>query len=192
MSRLLPHYSKGKTAFMCVDLQTAFSERIKNFSNCVFVANRLARMHEALPEHTKYIVTEQYPKGLGHTVKEITLPKTSHMIEKTRFSCVVPEVVELLKDVDNIVLFGIEGHVCVMQTAADLLDMNKRVVLTVDGLGSQKSTDFKAAMKLMGTWGPNCELTTSESLLLQMTKDAKDPNFKKIAKLLQDQSPIPL
>ncbi|KAK7197620.1 ribonuclease mar1 [Novymonas esmeraldas] len=192
MSRLMSYYAKGKTAFLCVDLQKAFSDRIANFPNCVFVANRLARMHEALPEHTKYIVTEQYPQGLGRTVPEIILPKSAHVIEKTLFSCVVPEVEKLLADVDNVVVFGIEGHVCVMQTTADLLDMNKRVILPVDGLGSQKKTDFKAAVKLMGTWGPNCVLTSSESLLLQMTKDARDPHFKKIAKLLKDEPPIPL
>ncbi|KAG5509810.1 hypothetical protein JKF63_07454 [Porcisia hertigi] len=192
MSRLMPHYSKAKTAFLCVDLQKGFSERIKSFPNCVFVANRLARMHEILPKHTKYIVTEQYPKGLGRTVADITLPESAHMIEKTRFSCIVPEVEKLLEDVEHVVVFGIEAHVCVMQTVADLLDMNKHVVLPMDGLGSQKQTDFKAAMKLMRSWGPSCELTTSESLLLQMTKDAMDPNFKKIAKLLKDEPPIPL
>ncbi|KAG5510183.1 hypothetical protein GH5_08288 [Leishmania sp. Ghana 2012 LV757] len=192
MSRLLPHYSKSKTAFICVDLQKAFSERIQNFCNCVFVANRLARMHEALPESTKYIVTEHYPKGLGRTVPEISLPSSAHVIEKTRFSCVVPEVEKLLMDVDNAVVFGIEGHACILQSVADLLDMNKRVFLPIDGLGSQKKTDFKAAVKQMRSWGPNCEFTTSESILLQMTRDAKDPNFKMIAKLLKDQPPIPL
>lgn len=192
MSRLLPHYTKGKTAFLCVDLQKAFSDRIANFPNCVFVANRLAQMHEILPSNTKYVVTEQYPKGLGHTVPEVLIPKSAHVVGKTRFSCVVPEVEKLLEDVDNVVVFGIEGHVCVLQTTADLLEMKKRVVLPVDGLGSQKKTDFKAAIKLMSTWGPDCILTTSESLVLQMAKDAMDPEFKKIAKLLKDAPPIPL
>lgn len=192
MSRLLPHYTKSKTAFLCVDLQKAFAERITNFPNCVFVANRMARMHEALPEYTKYIATEQYPKGLGHTVPEVTLPQSGHVISKTRFSCIVPEVEKLLEDVENVVVFGIEGHACILQTTADLLDMNKRVILPVDGLGSQKQTDLKAAVKLMRSWGPKCELTTSESILLQITRDASDPNFKKIAKLLRDEPPIPL
>lgn len=192
MSRLMPHYSKGKTAFLCVDLQEAFCKRIKNFQNCVFVANRLARLHEVVPENTKYIVTEHYPKGLGRIVPEITLPKTAHVIEKTRFSCIVPQVEELLKDVDNVVVFGIEGHACILQTVADLLDMNKRVFLPKDGLGSQKKTDFKAAMKLMSSWGPNCEISTSESILLQMTKDAMDPKFKAISKLLKETHPMPI
>ncbi|KAG5484446.1 hypothetical protein LSCM1_07815 [Leishmania martiniquensis] len=192
MSRLLPHYSKGKTVFLCVDLQKAFSERIENFLNCVFVANRLARLHEVLPEYTKYIVTEHYPKGLGRIVPEVSLPQSAHVIEKTRFSCIVPEVEKLLMDVDNAVVFGIEGHACILQTVADLLDMSKRVFLPIDGLGSQKKADFKAAMKQMRSWGPNCEITTSESILLQMTRDAKDPKFKMIAKLLKEQHPIPL
>lgn len=192
MSRLVSHYSKSRTAFICVDLQKVFSDKIANFPNCVFVANRFAGLHEAFPENTKYIVTEQYPKAFGNTVPEIKVPASAPVVAKTLFSCITPEVKEMLSDMDNVVVFGIEGHVCVMQTVADLLDMKKRVVLPVDGLGSQKKTDLETAIKLMGSWGPECILTTSESLLLQMGKDAADPGFKKIAKLLKEQPPIPL
>lgn len=186
---MLPHYSKSKTAFICIDLQKAFGDRIANFSNCVFVANRFASLHSLIPEHTKYIVTEQYPKGLGHTVPEVVVPKTSLIVEKTRFSAMVPDVQKAIADCDNVVIFGIEGHVCVMQTVAEVLDMNKRAVLCVDGVGSQKAGDRDSALRLMSTWGPNCMLTTSESVLLQMAKDAKDPEFKKFSNLLKDQLP---
>lgn len=191
MSRMLEHYAKKKTAFMCIDLQKAFAERIANFPNCVAVANRFAAFHNIVPQNTKYIITEQYPKGLGSTVPEIAIPKTAFVAAKTRFSAVVPEVEKELADVHNVVIFGIEGHVCVMQTVAELLDMNKRVVLCVDGVGSQKSGDREAALKLMGTWGPNCMLCTSESLILQMTKDAKDAEFKKISGVIKDPLPQP-
>lgn len=189
MSRLHPH-GCSKTAFLCVDLQKAFSERIANFGNCVFVANRMAAMHQIFPKST-YIVTEQYPKGLGHSVAELLIPKSGHVVPKTQFSCCVPDVNRLLVGVDNVVVFGIEGHVCVMQTVAELLDAQKRVFLPIDGIGSQRTTDCQTALQTMNTWGPNCILTTSESLVLQIAKDATDPTFKSVAKLLKDQHPVP-
>ncbi|EPY39284.1 MAR1 ribonuclease [Angomonas deanei] len=190
MSRLLPHYSKGKTAFLCVDLQKAFAPRIANFANCVFVANQFAALHEVLKEETKYVVTEQYPKGLGNTVPEIKVPNGSLVVPKTQFSCIVPEVVTALKDVDNVVLFGIEGHACILQTAAELLDMKKKVALPVDGIGSQKATDLGAAIELMRTWGPDCFVTSTESIILQMTKGASDPKFKQVSGILKNKHPI--
>ncbi|EPY30631.1 MAR1 ribonuclease [Strigomonas culicis] len=192
MSRLLPHYSKGNIAFLCIDLQKAFSDRIANFQNCVFVANQFAAFHEVVPQHTKFIVTEQYPKGLGHTVPEVHVPKSAVVASKTCFTCVTPEVAEALKNYDNVVIFGIEGHVCVLQTAADLLDLKKRVFLPIDGVGSQKKTDLEGAVSLMRTWGPDLVFSSTESILLQMTKDAKDGEFKKIANILKNQHPLPI
>ncbi|CCW66653.1 unnamed protein product [Phytomonas sp. Hart1] len=192
MSRLASHYTKSKTAFLTIDLQTAFSERISNFANCVFVSNRMAHFHQSLPQHTTFIATEQYPKGLGHSVKELIIPQDGHLVEKSSFSCIVPDVKKHLTDVDNVTVVGIEGHVCVLQTISDLLEMQKRVFVLVDGVGSQKATDLKVALDLMRTWGPNCILTTSESFLLQMIKDASDPEFKKVSKLLRDSHPINL
>ncbi|CCW65267.1 unnamed protein product [Phytomonas sp. EM1] len=192
MSRLASHYSKCKTAFLTVDLQLAFMNRISNFSNCVFVSNRMASFHAILPQQTKFIATEQYPKGLGHSVNELIIPQDGYVVEKSKFSCIVPDVAKHITDVDTVTVLGIEGHVCVLQTVSDLLDLKKRVFVLVDGVGSQKEMDLKMALDLMRTWGPNCVLTTSESFILQMIKDASDEEFKKVSKLLRDPHPVPI
>lgn len=86
-------------------------------------------------------------------------------------------------------VFGIEAHVCVQMTVRDLLDHNYNVYLPVDGIGSQRTSDLKPALKLMRSWGENCVLTTSESIVMQLLRDAKDPMFKQCAKLLQEKPP---
>lgn len=192
MSLLLPHYVKSKTAFMCVDLQKVFSTKVVNFPNCTFVANRFAALHEILVDHTKYFVTEQYPKAFGNTVPEITIPSSAFVVAKTKFSCIIPEIEERLKDVENVVLFGIEGHACIIQTVNDLVCLKKKVFLPVDGIGSQHTDDLNQALKTMGGWSNfGCTISSSESLVLQIMSDAKDPLFKKVAGLLKTRPPQP-
>lgn len=169
-----------------------FSTKIQNFPNCIFVANRFADLHEILSDHTKYFVTEQYPKAFGNIVPEVKIPSSAFVTAKTKFSCIVPEIEERLKDIQNIVLYGIEGHACILQTVDDLLSLNKKVFLPVDGIGSQYTSDLNQSLKLMGEWSNfGCTISSSESLVLQIMRDAKDPLFKKAAALLKERPPQP-
>lgn len=194
MSRLAPHYAQGPLGFMCVDLQKVFANKIGNFSNCVFVANRFAALHSIISQksNSKYFVTEQYPKAFGNTVPEVKIPESAIKIEKTRFSCVVPEAEEAISKIDNFIVYGIEGHACIIQTVDDLLSRGKKVFLPVDGLGSQHDSDLQQSLKLMGSWSPfGCTISSSESIILQVMRDAKDPLFKEAAKLLASRPPQP-
>ncbi|EAN87195.1 putative ribonuclease mar1 [Trypanosoma cruzi] len=194
MSRLLKHYGSCKTAFFCCDIQEKFMGRVANSANCVFVANRFAGLHTALgTAHSVYVVTEQYPKGLGATSADIRLPPDAHVFSKKRFAMLVPEVMPLvdLPEVEQVVLWGFETHVCVLQTAAALLDMKKKVVIAVDGCGSQSQGDHCTAIQLMQSWsGDGCYVSTSESILMQLLKDASDPVFKTVAPLMKQTHPI--
>ena len=84
------------------------------------------------------IATEQYPKGLGHTVAEIDL-SNALTVAKTDFSMIVPEVSAKLAElqVSDAVIVGLEAHVCVHQTTLDLLAMDVNVHLCVDAISSQ-------------------------------------------------------
>ena len=84
------------------------------------------------------IATEQYPKGLGHTVAEIDL-SNALTVAKTDFSMIVPEVSAKLAElqVSDAVIVGLEAHVCVQQTTLDLLAMDVNVHLCVDAISSQ-------------------------------------------------------
>ena len=84
------------------------------------------------------IVTEQYPKGLGHTVAELDL-SGALCVPKTDFSMIVPDVSARLSElqVSDAVIVGLEAHVCVQQTTLDLLAMDVNVHLCVDAISSQ-------------------------------------------------------
>ena len=112
------------TALFICDVQERFRPVISGFPAVVDTSRRMARAAQAL--ELPIIVTEQYPKALGNTVPELmeVLPQGTPIVAKTDFSMCVPDVVtelEKLPGVKNILLTGIEAHVCVFQTALDLL-----------------------------------------------------------------------
>ncbi|QDV52854.1 isochorismatase family protein [Gimesia fumaroli] len=129
--------------------------------------------------------TEQYPKGLGATIPELAslLPTP---IEKLRFSAA-----ECLgwggatNTVDNrtkIVLTGIEAHICVQQTALDLLAAGYRVIIPIDAIASRNQLDWNFAIKRMENSGA-C-ITTAESLLFEWCEVAGTDEFKQISRLV--------
>ena len=133
-------------------------------------------------------VTEQYPKGLGRTAEEIllTLPNDFEFIEKSAFSsCGAQEFTGKLKaaDVSQVVLCGLEAHICVNQTAHDLLNENFQVHLLYDGVGSRVEQDKNAALRKMELSGvvPSCV----EMALFELLRDSKHENFKEIQNLIK-------
>jgi nicotinamidase-related amidase len=132
--------------------------------------------------------TEQYPKGLGATAPEIAR-RLSAAAEKTAFSCcgagTFLEELEMLQR-SNIVLAGMEAHVCVLQTALDLLEAGLQVVLPVDALASRHELDRSTALTRLERGG--AVLTTVESLAFEWLRDAKHPHFKAVSKLVIERS----
>ncbi|ETN76967.1 isochorismatase family protein [Necator americanus] len=131
-------------------------------------------------------VTEQYPKGLGHTVSDLGLSDIKKY-EKTRFSMCVPDLLPALGDSKNIILVGIEAHACVLQTTLDLLEKGKNVHVVVDAVSSRSLPDRKYAFKQMDRAG--AVLTTSECVLLGLLQDASHPKFKEVQKLILEPAP---
>ncbi len=132
------------------------------------------------------MATEQYPKGLGATVAELAqrLPERP---EKLAFSsCAVPSVIEGFRRQGRtrIVLAGIESHVCVLNTALDLLSADFRVYLAVDALASRFPVDHETALRRLEKAGAT--LTTAETVLFEMTSGASHPRFKQVSALVQE------
>jgi nicotinamidase-related amidase len=130
--------------------------------------------------------TEQYPKGLGATVPELAsrLPVRP---DKLAFSCcAVPSVVEALEKQGRpkVVLAGIETHVCVQQTALDLLAQGFQVYVAADAVGSRYAVDHEYALRRMERAG--AVLVTSETAVFEWVGGAEHPNFKAISKLIQE------
>lgn len=133
------------------------------------------------------VVTQQYPKGLGSTVEPIAQALGEFQpIDKVTFSCWDCE--EFRKAVEatgrkTIVLCGMETHICVLQTALDMLNEGYRVLLAEDCLSSRRESDKKN-----GIWRAVEEgalPTTYESILFELTRISGTPEFKVISKLIR-------
>mmetsp|Transcript_16963 Transcript_16963/g.19398 ORF Transcript_16963/g.19398 Transcript_16963/m.19398 type:complete len:201 (+) Transcript_16963:20-622(+) len=177
----------SNVSFLQCDIQTIFKDKIYNVDSVVRTAKTLNKAAGLLK--TPLIITEHYTKAFGHTLPEIkeTWPAEGYeLFEKTLFSMITPDVKKALEkhnERKNIVLYGIETHVCIQQTTLDLLELGYDVHLPVDGVSSQRKQDREAALVKLRKAG--AFLTTSESLLFELCRDAKSENFKKLAALFK-------
>eukprot|EP00877_Chromochloris_zofingiensis_P000146 jgi/Chrzof1/10131/Cz04g30020.t1 len=189
MGKLLP----TQTALFVCDIQERFRPVISGMPAVVDTARRMIRGANTMG--IPVIVTEQYPKALGHTVSELRecLAANTPVVSKTLFSMVVPEVEEFLarqSAIKQVLLCGIEAHVCVLQTTLDLLEKGYEVHVIVDGVSSQRPTDRAVGLHRMSQSG--AFMVTTEMALFQIMKDAKYPQFKAISALVQEPRPDPV
>jgi nicotinamidase-related amidase len=129
--------------------------------------------------------TEQYPKGLGPTTAELARRLPKSLPAKTAFSCcgagTFLEELEMLRR-PNVVLVGMESHVCVSQTAFDLLHAGLHVFLAVDALGARFAVDHDTALRRLEQAG--AVLTTVEAVAFEWVADAAHPQFKAVSALV--------
>ncbi|CAB3241879.1 unnamed protein product [Arctia plantaginis] len=178
-----------KTAFLLCDIQETFRPHIKHFGDVVKVANKMiqAAKHFKIPVY----VSEQYPKGLGHTTKDINIEDAALVFDKTSFSMFTPVLQKKLKadipELSSVVLFGIETHVCIEQTAIDLLKEDIAVHLLADGISSRSLMDRGLALQRFQNIG--CFVGTSENVLFKLLQDKNHPAFKAISKIIVEPTP---
>jgi nicotinamidase-related amidase len=134
------------------------------------------------------LVTQQYPKGLGETINEIKgCLKEFKPIDKVAFSCCGEQnFTKKLSngDTENIIICGIETHVCVMQTALDLLDDGYQPIVVEDCVSSRQLNDKHIAIERMRREG--VIITTYESILFEICAKAGTEPFKALSKLVKD------
>lgn len=133
------------------------------------------------------LVTQQYTKGLGATIQDIHEALGKYCpIEKTSFSAMgEPAFAEALEKTGRktIILAGVESHVCVQQTALDLLEKGYNVFLAADCVSSRQGSDKKYALKRMAQAG--AFLTTYEAVLFELCGGSRQPGFKEISALVK-------
>ncbi|KAL0949813.1 hypothetical protein HGRIS_009848 [Hohenbuehelia grisea] len=183
----------AKTLFFLCDVQTRFRNAIHGFDQVATTANKLLKVASILG--CGVVATTQNAKALGPIVPEIDLEGLGSLhlgtFDKTLFSMFVPEVKAILAsrpEVDAIVLFGIESHVCVLQTALSLLDPSSAPAYTVyipaDGVSSCNKTEVPIALARLREAG--AIITTSESIAFQLVSDSARPEFKAFSTLIKE------
>ena len=137
------------------------------------------------------ILTEQYPQGLGSTVPQLkeTLSADTFVTEKTSFSAMLtPEFNKKIQELKaagkkQIIIGGIETHICVLQTAADLIKEGFEVYVVKDACASRNKSEYKTGLSLLQQYG--AKVTCVEIALFELLKTAKHPNFKEIQTLIK-------
>lgn len=177
---------RKRTALVVIDMQEGFRPVISNFPE---IASRIGIMAQGskllgLP----IIVTEQYPKGLGRTATEISsnLSDDFKPIEKLAFSaCGVQEFDLRLREshIEQVMICGIEAHICVSQTTHDLLHLGYQVHLISDAITTRLPHNLEIASSRMQRAG--AILSSVEMALFELLHSAEAAEFKAIQRLIK-------
>ncbi len=171
-----------KCLFLIIDVQ----EKLVNMLEDKSVGENAIKLAKAIGIlNLPVLVTEQYPKGLGSTLTEIkSALKNAKYIEKTKFSAVREEsFLSLLENKKQVVIFGIETHICVLQTAMDLLNKGLEVFVVASASGSRKEEDKQNALRRLMHAG--AQIVTVEMVLFELLESSKHPNFKEVQALIK-------
>lgn len=177
---------RQRAALAIIDMQEAFRVPIADFGD---VASRIAVMTEACKIlGVPIIITEQYPKGLGHTATEIALqlPENIEPIEKLAFSaCGAQEFDTRLRErhVEQVIVCGIEAHICVSQTTHDLLQLGYQVHLLSDAITARLPHNREIGLNKMQRAG--AMVSSIEMALFEMLRSAEAEEFKAIQRLIK-------
>ncbi|KAH9853903.1 Isochorismatase hydrolase [Lenzites betulinus] len=182
VSRLIP----GHTVFLVCDIQTRLRSAVYGFDHVVSTARKMFRLAKVL--QVPVLITEQNPRALGGTVPELDPAPLGKLFlgahSKTDFSMAIEPVLLLLKEHDfrSVVLFGVESHICVLQTALDLLEGGYDVHVLADGVSSCHRDEVGIALSRMRHAG--AQITTSESAAFELQVDAAKSNFGQFSKII--------
>lgn len=175
---------RSHTALLIIDVQERLMPVIHENEKIFVNINKLLRGAEILGIET--IVTEQYPKGLGNTCKEVQLPENQSVIEKMCFSCMLSEPVsEQLKltNIKDVIICGVESHICVLKTVLDALKAGYNVHVVADAVSSRTEENKQLAIARMRQSG--AFITSAEMILFMLLDQSGTDEFKAISKLIK-------
>ena len=177
--------SADNCTVMVVDIQEAFVPHIRRLDKVIERTLMMIRAAQLLD--VPIIVTEQYPKGLGRTVKPVreALGEIEYH-EKLSFSCCQEPTVRTALAAakrEQLILVGIEAHVCIAQTALDAVAMGLQPYVAADAVSSRRQIDCRTALTRLGRLG--VIITTTEAAIMEMTVSSRNPAFKQISKIVK-------
>ena len=173
------------TVLVVIDVQERLFPHIHDKETVSLNIRRLVRFASIIG--MPIIVTEQYPKGLGRTIPEIRgLIQNLRPIEKLDFNCFgsreFREALEELK-AENLILTGIEAHICVSQTAIDGVERGYRVYIVADATSSRREVDKLIALERARQYG--AVIVSTEMLIYELLRRAGTKEFKEALKLVK-------
>ena len=172
----------AQTSLLCVvDIQERLLPAIPSGRQVAAMAGRLADAATLLD--VRRVLTEQYPKGLGPTPADLAA-KLPPAVSKMAFSCCGSDsfAAIIADDIESVLLCGLETHVCIQQTALDLLARGLTVFIAADAVGSRHAFDHEIALRRMESSG--AILTTTEAALFEWCRSAEHPQFQAVRRLV--------
>ena len=174
------------SALVIIDIQDRLVQASKYGEEVAQNMTKVAKAAKVLG--IPIVATEQYPKGLGNTIPAVkdALAEDTEIFEKTAFSALNNE--EILEAIQKhnkkqILIFGIETHICVSQTTAALRELDYEVSVIKDACGSRAEEEYLAGLERMKDNG--AYIITTEIALFEWLKGAKHPKFKEVQMLIK-------
>ena len=175
-----------RCVLVVVDIQERFRDLIDGVDGVLRNTDRLVRYCQAL--EIPVLVTEHYPRGLGVTVPEVRdLLRPFEPLEKIHFSCAGDDGFRkalAARGRDQVLLCGIETHVCIYQTAFDLLRDGRQVAVAADAVSSCTPTDRTLGLARMRDLG--VQVMSTQMIMFEILRKAGTPEFKAVAALLRN------
>jgi len=175
---------RDRCQLLMVDIQEKLLLAMSDPATVVKNGGRLLEAARTLA--VPVVVSEQYPAGLGRTVPELAnLAPANAVHDKVEFSCFAnPALHATLSGAGRqTVIFGIEAHVCVLQTALEMSVASHDVTIVVDAVGSRVAESKEIALRRMQDAG--VRLATTEMILFEWLRRAGTPEFKTISRLIR-------
>jgi isochorismate hydrolase len=180
-------FDRNQAALVIVDVQDALMRRMDQEVGKKVVRNIQTLLAFAKEMAIPVLPTEQYPKGLGKTVSEIRTQLEGVVpVEKLSFSCCGAETFNEKLDRSGrkqMILTGIETHVCVLQTADELLQKGYCVHAVADAICSRRKLDWEIGLRWMEKRG--AMISTTEIIAFRLLKEAGTEEFRRLSKFLR-------
>jgi len=175
--------SSKVNALIIIDIQEKIIKPIFNKDSLIKNIKKLIDAYQILEENI--YISEQNPLKLGVTIPELLPLAGFSKIEKMEFSLAnIPEFLKELKNkkITNLIVCGIETHICIQQTVLDCLQKGFEVILVSDAMSSRNRVDHEIGLQRMIQKGAT--LTTTESIIFELCKTADRKEFKEIRKII--------
>ena len=176
---------RENTGVLVIDVQEKLMQVMGRKERVIDNITKLLLLSELY--HLPIILTEQYPKWLGPTVPEIKESLPAHKaIDKMHFNCCDVDAFNKCLESEglkNVVLTGVESHICVFQTCSSLLERGYGVQVPQDAVDSRTDENWRVGLELMKETG--ALITSTESVIYQILKKAGTKEFKKMLKIMK-------